>query len=138
MKHLHTFEEFLNESYNGPVAVTFKKVNFDPARYKTLYFTIDGKLTALDFLALRFPKTMSKAALKAFDDVQKELVSMGFDTTLDISKQVVVLNGFYEVFDANNGNFQLVQTHKNHSISFNITEGTLKKGMIEYSNDRPN
>ena len=135
MKNLHTFEEFLNESYNGPVAVTFKKVDFEPIMAKTLYFTIDGKITALNFGPKMF---VSEADLKDFIDVQKELMSIGFDTTLDISKRIVVLNGFYEVFDANNRNVQLVQTHKNHSISFNIPENTLKKGAIEYSNDSPN
>ncbi len=131
MKNLQTFEEFLNESYNGPVAVTFKDVPFSPIS-NILYFTMDGKMEDLDF------RTWPEFNDKPFIALEKKLKSNGFDTEIDIKKRKVILNGFYEVFDANNNNSRLVQTSKNHTIEFNISNFYLKQGKVEYSGDRPN
>jgi len=134
MNHIHTFESFLNESYTGAVAVTFKNVEFEPIMSKELYFTIDGKTKVLNFGPQMF---MSDANTKDFFDTQKQLEALGFDTGLDVKKRKVLLNGFYEVYDANNKNAQLVQTYNKHSISFIVPESTLKKGIVENSDDRP-
>lgn len=133
MKNIQTFEEFLNESYRGPVAVKFKNVEFEPIMYKELYFTIDGKITVLNFGFSISPDARDKA----FIDTQKQLKTLGFDTELDVKKKKVLLNGFYEVYDANNRNVELRQTHNNHYISFTIPESVLKRGSVEYSRDRP-
>jgi len=121
----------LNESYNGPVAVTFKDVPFSPIS-NILYFTMDGKMEDLDF------RTWPEFNDKPFIALEKKLKSNGFDTEIDIKKRKVILNGFYEVFDANNNNSRLVQTSKNHTIEFNISNFYLKQGKVEYSGDRPN
>jgi len=130
MKNLHTFEEFLNESYNGPVAVTFKDVPFSPMNNE-LYFTMDKKIEVLDF------RTWPEFKDKPFIALEKTLKSDGFDTKIDTKKRKVILNGFYEVFDANNNNSQLVQTSKNHTIEFIIPNFYLKQGKVEYGGDRP-
>jgi len=130
MKHIKTFEGFLNEAYNGPVAVTFKDVPFSPID-NTLYFTVDGKIEVLDF------RTWPEFNDKPFIELEKKLKSDGFDTKIDIKKRKVILNGFYEVIDANNKNSKLVQTSKNHTIEFNVPDFYLKQGKVEYSGDRP-
>ncbi len=126
------FEQFIKESYSGPVSVIFKNESFSPIMNKVVYFTIDGKIHPLDFYS--FP-TFDE---KSFISLEKELKTKGFDTKIDTKKRVILLNGFYEVIDANNNNSKLVQTSKNHTIEFNIPTFYLKKGKVEYSEDRPN
>jgi len=77
--------------------VTFRNVTFSPM-IKVIYITIDEKLHALDFSS--FP-TFNE---KLFTSIEKELKTKEFDTKIDTKKRVILLNGFYEVFDENNNN----------------------------------
>jgi hypothetical protein len=138
MKHIQTFENFLNESYTGPESVEFNKLSFDSIMDKTFYVTLAGKIYPLDFGSIMFMSDESKDNWKK---LKKELNAKKFDTDLefssDFSKRLIVLNGLYDVKIAPNRKVELIQDSKGVSLSMFLPESVLKKGNVNFSNDRP-
>lgn len=134
MNNLQTFDEFINESYGGPVGVTFNNIPFGPPN-RELYIHLDDKISVLDF---RSEEWMSDRQLDEWKTFNKFIKANKFKTSSSVIEQykekyhTFILDGYYEVSDANNQNSELTQRVNNHLISFMVPNFYLKKGKIEY------
>jgi len=138
MKHISTFEGFLNESYTGPESVVFDKVRYDSITESSFFIKLAKELYVLNFGSVMFMSDSSKAIWKK---MKKELNSKKFDTDLefstDFSKRSIILNGQYDVKIAANKRVELIQKSKGVILSMFLPEYVLKQGNITFHDDHP-
>ena len=140
MKNLRTFEEFVNESYIGPVGVEMKNY-----KYSGHVDTISVKLNNKEYrlrMELKFPRQVSKEDIKTFESLEKELKRLKFPTkveyseNLEWSKQNLILDGYYDVYHNMKG-YTLIQTVGKNTLEFFVYSFVLKNGKVTHSNELP-
>jgi hypothetical protein len=85
----------------------------------------------------KFPRQATKKDIMVWESLKKELERLKFPTQLQytndlaFAKQAIILNGFYEVYEAGRERYTLVQTVDKHKLEFNTHRSArCRKGCL--------